>query len=228
MNDNTLLDFAGDLLPGLLVSFQLTVATLVFGIPLGIVLALGLRETNMLVRAPAMAVVEIGRGFPVLVILYLMYFGLPQVSITPTAMIAAVAGLAISFGAYTSEAFRAGLAAVPVGQYEAGLSIGLSVFALYRKVLLPQAIKIVVPPLIGWSIVYFQTTSLAYAIAVPELMSRAYTLATSNFQYLYMLGLAAFMYAAVSIPLSLISERLNNRSPRKARTIGTTVATPTL
>jgi polar amino acid transport system permease protein len=208
--------YLSDLLPGLLVSVELTAGALLLGFPLGIILAVGLLQQRLVLRLPALAVVEAGRGFPVLVILYLLYFGLPQIDITLTAKTAAIVGLAISFGAYTSDVFRAGLLAVPVGQTEAGLALGLSRSTLFMRVLLPQAVKIVIPPLLGWSIVYFQASSLAYALAVPELMSRAYVLATANFQYLYMIGLAAVLYGAISIPLSLISERMSVRTARAA------------
>lgn len=204
------------LLSGLSVSLQLTGLFLLIGLPLGLSLGMGLLQKRKVIQWPVLVVVEAGRGFPVLVILYLLYFGLPQIGMTPTAFIAAAVGLAISFGAYTSEVFRAGIAAVPPSQREAGLALGLSRFTLLRKVILPQAIRIVIPPLLGWTIVYFQASALAYAISVPELMSQAYTIATASFRYLDMLLLAAALYAAISIPASLLAERWSNRRGRSA------------
>lgn len=214
MNGDTWLNLIIDLLPGLLTTLELTAGTLAIGIPTGILLSLGMRQRNRLLSGPALLLVELGRGFPVLVILYLLYFGLPQIDLTLTAFLSSVVGLGISFGAYTSEVFRAGLNAIPAGQIEAGQALGLSRSTILVRVQLPQAIKIVIPPLLGWTIIYFQASSLAYALSVPELTSRAYILATSNFEYLNMLGLAALLYAAICIPISLLSEHLSVRTTR--------------
>lgn len=203
-----------DLLPGLVISLQLAAAMLAIGLPLGLLMALGLSEKRKILSLPTLAIVEIGRGIPALVLLYMIYFGLPQVGMSLDAFLSAAVGLAISFASYTSEVFRAGLAAVPNGQQEAGHALGLPRATIFLRVLLPQALKVIVPPLLGWSIIYFQATSLAFALAVPELMSRTYVLATTNFQYLYMFALAAVLYATISIPLSLLSEHMSRRGSK--------------
>ncbi|MCA4134810.1 amino acid ABC transporter permease [Arthrobacter sp. M4] len=206
-----------DLLPGLGVSLQLTAGLLAIGLPLGLLLAVGISSKDKIVRYPAVAVVEVGRGVPALVLLYLVYFGLPQTGITLDAMPAAMIGLGVSFAAYTSEVFRAGIQSVPQGQTEAGKALGMSGGVIFGKVVMPQALKIVVPPLLGWAVIYFQATSLAFALAVPELLSRAYVLATTNFQYLNMLSLAAMLYAGVAIPLTVLAEH-SSRRDAKSRT----------
>lgn len=216
MNDTTLWGTVQDLLPGLWISVRLTAGLLVVGVPVGMLLAVGCMQPRRLLAWPALVAVEVGRGFPALVVLYLLYFGLPQLELTLTAFVSTVVGLGLSFGAYTSEVFRAGLQAIPQGQREAGQALGLSRSTLFFRVLLPQALKIVIPPLLGWAIVFFQATSLAYTLSVPELMSRAYTLAASNFEYLNMLALAALLYAAISVPLSLFSEHLSRRTSKSA------------
>lgn len=200
-----------DLLPGLYVSVKLTAALLAIGLPIALLLAIGLGSRNKGTRLLAMIVVEAGRGVPALVLLYLVYFGLPQLHMTLTAFVSAAIALGVSFAAYSSEVIRAGIAAVPLGQVEAAAALGLSSRVAFARVVLPQAVRIIVPPMLGWGVVYFQATSLAFAIAVPELLSRAYTLATSNFQYFTLLVLAAVLFAVVSIPLSLIAERLSAR-----------------
>ena len=202
------------LLPGLWTSVLLTLALLAMGIPLGLLLAIGLSSRLRPVRLLTLACVEIGRGVPALVLIYLVYFGLPQAGLTIGAFAAGSMALAVSFGAYTSEVFRAGLAAVPSGQLEAARSLGLAPAKTFRLVVLPQAIRIVTPPLLGWAIVYFQATSLCFAIAVPELLSRAYTLATTTFQYLGILTLAAALYAVVCIPSSRLIARVERRRER--------------
>ena len=202
------------LLPGLWTSVQLTLALLAMGLPLGLLLAVGLSGGPRPVRLVTLVAVEVGRGIPALVLIYLVYFGLPQAGLTLGAFAAGSLALAVSFGAYTSEVFSAGLAAVPQGQLEAARSLGLAPAKTFRLVVLPQAIRIVTPPLLGWAIVYFQATSLCFAIAVPELLSRAYTLATTTFQYLGILTLAAALYAVVCIPSSRLIARVERRRER--------------
>jgi polar amino acid transport system permease protein len=199
------------LLPGLWTSVQLTFTLLAMGLPLGLLLAVGLSARLRLVRLLTLAAVEVGRGVPALVLIYLVYFGLPQAGLTVGAFAAGSIALAVSFGAYTSEVFRAGLAAVPSGQLEAARALGLAPAKTFRLVVLPQAVRIVTPSLLGWAIVYFQATSLCFAIAVPELLSRAYTLATTTFQYLGILTLAAILYAVVCIPSSRLIARIERR-----------------
>ncbi|HEY0279582.1 MAG TPA: amino acid ABC transporter permease [Solirubrobacterales bacterium] len=206
-----------ELLPGLWVSIKLTIVSLAFGLPFGVVLALGTSATNRLVRYAALVVVEAGRGTPALVLLYLVYFGLPSDGITLSVFMAGAITLAAGTGAYTSEIFRAGLLAVPRGQYEAARAIGLSYVDQLRLVVLPQAIRICVPPLVGWSIILFQGTSVAYAISLPELTSRAYNIGTITFKFTSVLALAGLMYAAIAIPAAQAVGFLERRHRRLNR-----------
>ncbi|MFJ4029927.1 amino acid ABC transporter permease [Paenarthrobacter sp. NPDC089989] len=198
-----------DLLPGLALSLGLTASLLAVGLPLGLLFAIGLGQKSRILRGTAIAVVEFARGVPALILLYLVYFGFPEFGVIIDSFPAAAIALGFSFAGYVSEVFRSGLEAVGKGQHEAAAALGLSSWTAFSKVVLPQAVKIVIPPLLGWSISYFQATSLAFAIAVPELMSRAYVLATTNFAYLLILSLAALLYAIVSIPLANLAERLS-------------------
>lgn len=203
-----------DLMPGLFVSLQLALCLLVLGLPLSVLLAVGMRLNNRVVRGVAQAIAEVARGMPALVLVYLIYFGLPQIGADLGAFLSAAVALAISFAGYASDSFKAGFDAVPRGQSEAAHALGLGRGTTFWRVILPQAIKVTLPPLLGWSIVYFQATSLAYAIAVPELLARAYLLATTNFQYFSLIGLAAVVYAAVCIPAALLAESLFSRTRR--------------
>lgn len=203
--------WARQLLPGLWTSIRLVAALVAIGAPLGLLLALALRSTVKPVKVLAVVIVEIGRGIPALVLLYLIYFGLPQSGIELTAFVSAALALGLNFAAYTSEVFRSGIDAVPVGQIEAAQALGLSRSVQLRKVVLPQAIRIIIPPLLGWLIIYFQATSLAFTVAVPELMSGAYTIATTTFQYLGVFVLAALLYAVICIPGSQLAAALERR-----------------
>lgn len=199
------------LLEGLWTSVQLTGAFLAIGLPLGLGLAVALSSASRLVRGAAMVVVEAGRAVPVLVLLYLVYFGLPDLDLRLGAFVSATLAIGFSFGAYTSEVFKAGIAAVAHGQREAARAVGLTHRQELRLVVLPQAVRIVIPPILGWAVIFFQATSLAFAIAVPELLSRSYTIGASTFRFLSVLLLAALLYAAVSIPASLAIDHLDRR-----------------
>lgn len=211
-----MLEWWPDLLSGLLVSVQLTFASLAIGLPGGIILALMVGSQKKIVHWTALVIVEIGRGIPALVLLYLVYFGLPNLSLSLSAFASAVAALAVSTAAYTSEIFRAGINSVPIGQEEAARALSLSRWHQLRYVILPQAIRRVIPPLIGWSIILFQGTSLAYAISVRELMARAYNIGTVTFRFWEVLLMAAFLYAVISIPLSQLVGRMEARVRAKA------------
>jgi polar amino acid transport system permease protein len=121
-----------------------------------------------------------------------------------TQFTAAVVAFAWSTGAYSSEILRASLEAVPHGQREAAAAIGFSRLDASVLVILPQAIRIAIPPLMSVAIQIFQATSLAFVIALPEVMSRAYETGSVTFEYLNVFLLAAALYAAVSLPASLL------------------------
>jgi polar amino acid transport system permease protein len=203
------------LLAGLVVSLRVTAAALLLGLPLGLALALltGARVRGL--RWSAVALVEIGRSPPTLVVVYVAYFGLPKTGITLPAEVAAVLALAYNSGAYTSEIFRGSLLAVPPQQSEAAAALGLRRAHQLRDVVLPQAVRIAIPPLAGFSITVFQASSLCFVIAVPELMSRAYNAGSVSFDYLGALALAALLYAAIAVPgaqgVHLLERRLTRR-----------------
>jgi polar amino acid transport system permease protein len=193
------LEWLPDLWPGLVVSLKLTGLCLLLGMPFGLVLALAIVSPVVLLRYLAMTVVEIGRGLPALVLLYLLYFGLPEVEITLTAFVTAVFSLAWTTGAYACDLFRAGLEAVPKGQREAALTCGLRGWTGFRHIILPQAIRISTPPLASLAITIFQGSSLAFVISVPELMSKGYELGAVTFRYMEVFALTAVLYGSITI-----------------------------
>ncbi|MEI9425765.1 amino acid ABC transporter permease [Mesorhizobium sp. Cs1299R1N1] len=192
------------LLSGLGISLLVALLSLSVGIPLGLGLALLVQSAWWPARWFALFIVEIGRGAPALVILQFVYFGLPTAGLTLGAVTSAVIALAWNTGAYTSEIIRAGLEAVPAGQKEAAITINLSRIDTLRFIILPQAFRVVAPPLLGFSILIFQATSLCFTISVPELVSRAYEIGSNTFQYFPVLMMAGILYAVICIPASLI------------------------
>lgn len=185
--------------PGLGVSLTLTGLCLLFGMPFGLLLALMLEGPVKPLRIAALVVVEVGRGAPALVLLYLLYFGLPEGGVTLSAFATGVISLSWTTGAYASELFRSGLAAVPAGQREAAITSGLRGWSGFRYIILPQAIRISTPPLASLGVTIFQTSSLAFVIAVPELMSKAYALGSITFEYLSVFALTSVLYGSITL-----------------------------
>ena len=212
------LDFWGewfpDLLAGFAISLEVTAACLLLGIPLGLLLALAVRSKSAVLRWAALAIVEIGRGTPALILLQFAYFGLPTAGVTLSSFTAASLALAWCTGAYTSEIIRAGLEAVPAGQQEAAEVIGLNRLDALRYVILPQGLRVAVPALLGFSIIMLQASSLCFTIALPEIVSQAYVVGSNTFRYLPVFLLAALMFAAVCIPATILVSLLERRLGR--------------
>lgn len=203
-----------NMLDGLYLSMSVTFFSLLFGIPLGFLLSLGVVSKAKAIRWAALAVVEIGRGAPSLVLLQFAYFGLPSAGMTLTSFTASIAALTWTTCAYTSEIIRAGLQSVPAGQREAALAIGLTRLDMMRFVIVPQGLRIAIPALLGFSILIFQSTSLCFAIALPELTSRAYEIGTNTFQYLPALVLAGILYLIICVPATLIVSMIEARAAK--------------
>lgn len=208
-----LVAYADPLMEGLLVSLQLTVMTLGLGLPAGLVLAIAAASRSKVIRVVTTTLVELGRGTPVLVLLLLVYNGIP---LTLPAFVAAFIALALSTAAYSSEIIRGGLQAVPEDEVEAGQALGMSRAHVLRDVIIPQGLRIAMPPLVGFCIIMFQATSLAYVIAVRELTAQAKSIANETFHYFNLFLLAGALYAAVSISASVLNQRAEKRLNRHA------------
>ncbi len=205
-----------DLLGGFAISLQVTAACLVLGIPFGLLLALGVQAKLTPLRWLCLVVVEVGRGTPALILLQFAYFGLPSTGITLSPFMAATLALAWCTGAYTSEIIRAGLQAVPRGQQEAADAIGLTGLDALRYVILPQALRVSVPALLGFSIIMLQASSLCFTIALPEIVSQAYIVGSNTFRYLPIFILTALLFASVCIPATILVSLLERRLGRHA------------
>lgn len=200
------------LLGGLNISLQVAALSLVIGIPLGLVLALGVGSKSRAACYISLILVEIGRGAPALVLLQFMYFGLPSAGLTLTSFLAAVVALAWNTGAYTSEIIRASLQSIHQGQREASEALGFNAFDELRFVLLPQALRVALPALLGFAILIFQGTSLCFTIALPELVSNAYEIGANTFRYMPALLLAGLLYTTICIPAAWVVSYVEKRS----------------
>lgn len=207
-------DWAPRLLDGLGLSLKVTGLSLAIGLTLGLVLALWSSAKRLPVRLPAIVLVEVGRGMPALVMLQLIYFGLPDAGLTLETFPAVVVALSLTTAAYTSEIIRAGLRAVPSGQLEAASALGMSGGDTQRFVVIPQGLRIALPTLMGFAILIFQISALAYSVGLPELLSQAYSVGAATYRYLDVLVLAGLFYLAVTIPASWLVARLERRLNR--------------
>lgn len=206
-----------ELIPGVGVALQLAGLSLLCGYPLALVFAVLIDNKFKIIRGITIVIVELGRGIPLLVLLYLFYQGLPQVDIIPSALEASLWAFTWSTAGYATEIIRSSLRSVPQGQIEGAQSIGLSPRDSFFTIILPQAARIAIPPLMGLAIIMFQLTSLAYVIAVSEVMQSAYFLGTKTFNYLPVFLAAAAVYAVVTIPASGLVTLVEKRLSRHLR-----------
>ncbi|OJU96452.1 MAG: cysteine ABC transporter permease [Shinella sp. 65-6] len=200
-------------------------AALVFTIPLTLAsfvlgLALGLLTAVVRLFAPrpfsdvARFYVWVIRGTPLLVQLFVIFYGLPSVGILLDAFPAALIGFTLNVGAYTSEIIRAVISSVPRGQWEAAYSIGMSWSQAMRRTILPQATRVAVPPLSNTFISLVKDTSLAAAVTVPELFPTAQRIVATTYEPLILYIEAALIYLALSSVLSSLQMRLEKRFAR--------------
>lgn len=209
-------EYFPQLFGGLEVTLALTGLSLLFGLPVGLLLALAVSSKARPLRIACVTLVEIGRGAPALVVLYMVYFGLPQAGLTWTAMVSAVVAFAWTTAAYTSEILRAGLQSVPEGITEAAAALGMERRDTLQYIIIPQGMRVAIPALMGFAILVFQGTSLAYKISVQELVSQAYSISSVNFQHLAVFTLVGIMYASISIPATWLTVYVEKRMARSA------------
>ncbi|NLS09240.1 amino acid ABC transporter permease [Nesterenkonia sp. MY13] len=212
------LDLAVDLLPGLRTSIYMALACLAVGLPLGFLAGMALNSQQRWLRIVVVIFVEIFRGFPALLTLYLVYFGL-----TNFLVVGRFTSVVIAFGltsaAYAAEIFRAAIASVPKGQLEAAQSLAFTRVQITTRVIIPHVLNVVVPPIIGIAIITFQGTALAYAIGARELLGSAYSIGMTDFRVLEPLMVAAALYLVVTSLLSwmeILADRRVQRITGKA------------
>ena len=189
----------------------LSVLSFPLAISAGLLIALG-RLYGPVWLKPLLAIhVEFLRGTPVMLQLFFIFFFLPEIGINVPAFATAVIGLAVNYSAYESEIYRAGLQAIPPGQLEAGLSLGMSRALALRRIVVPQAVRIVIPPVVNDFIALFKDTSVCSVVTIVELTKRFSVLSQSSQATIELMALTATLYMLMSYPLSLLSARLERR-----------------
>ncbi|MBI2082282.1 MAG: ABC transporter permease subunit [Deltaproteobacteria bacterium] len=208
-------------IPTLLKGAGITIGLSVLSMVLAIVLGLALTIVRVYVPGPfsrlATAYIEIYRGTPLLVQLFILYYGLPNIGISLSPFVAAILGLGMNYAAYESEIYRAGIAAIPRGQSEAAQALGMPQSVVVRRIILPQAIRITLPAVTNDFIALFKDSSIVSMIAMVELTKTYSILASTTFKYFELGLITAFLYFGMSYPLSLLSRRLERRMGRALR-----------
>ncbi|TDG06592.1 ectoine/hydroxyectoine ABC transporter permease subunit EhuD [Paraburkholderia guartelaensis] len=200
-----------DLLKGALTSIELTFSILALSLPFGLLLAIARLSRARLPRAIASVYIEVIRGTPALLQLFYIYFVLPSFGIRFAPFTAGVIGLSINYSAYLAEVYRAGIEAVPKSQTQAAKALGMSGRQTLRLIVLPQAIRIVVPPLGNYAISLFKDTSLVSIVTVKELMFTGQIISSTNFQYVTIFTLVGALYLAFSWPSALVVHWLERK-----------------
>jgi polar amino acid transport system permease protein len=203
------------LLEGLRLTIVVTIGSLLLSTALGMVWALMRVSGIGPLVAFSKGLVNTIRGIPILVQLFWIYFVFPEIGITLTALQAGILGLGFAYSAYQSENFRAGIEAIDHGQIEAAMSLGMGWGLMMRRVILPQAVRIILPPYGNTMIMMLKDSSQASTITVAELAMKGQMLAASTFKNSTVFTLVALLYLVMSVPLILFVGWLERRTAKK-------------
>jgi polar amino acid transport system permease protein len=202
------------LLQGAWLTILVTLGSLALSTVLGMVWAVMRVSGIRWLAIVAVTTVNLLRGIPIIVLLFFLYFVMPDFGLSLSAVQAAILGLGIAYSAYQSENFRAGIEAVDHGQVEAARALGMGWPLMMRRVVLPQAVKIVLPPYGNIMIMMLKDSSQASTITVAELALQGKLIATSTFQNATVFSMVAVMYLVMCVPLILFVRHLEKRSSR--------------
>jgi len=189
----------------------IALGSMVIAVTLGLPLAVGQWKGPPWLRALCTIYVEFFRGTPVLVQLLFLYFGLPVIGIAMPGLLTALVGLGLNYAAYESQVYRASLDAIPNGQWEASYSLGMSSVLAFRRIILPQAFRIALPPMTNDFVSLFKDTSVAFAISVWELATAYRELANASGQFLLLGVTVSLFYLAMSLPMAHVARMLEQR-----------------
>jgi len=194
-----------------------TIGALIVALLLGLAIALMRISRVRPVRWVALVYTDVLRGTPALVQLFIIYFGLSDLGLEFDPVSAAIIGLGMNGAAYVGEIYRAGIEATHRGQMEAALSLGMTPLKAMRFIILPQALRVMLPPLCNYAILLVKDTAIISTIAAPEIMFEARRLVQATFMHsisgqIYLL--CALFYLALTLPLSYLARRLEQARRR--------------
>ena len=194
------------------VTLLYSIATVVGGIVIGVICGLGLLSRRRWLTLPLEGYVEVFRCTPLLVQIVWFYYALPiLLNFSLPAWLAAGLGLTLYMGAFCTEIFRAGVISIGRGQWQAARALGMTHIQLMRRIVLPQAVRRMVPPLVNQSITQLKNTALLYVVAVPDLMYTGSIVTAETFRPLEVYTSVAAMYFIILYPMTLFAKRLEVR-----------------
>jgi polar amino acid transport system substrate-binding protein len=208
---NQYLSFVPLLLRGALVTLEISFVSMALAVIAGLLLAIVRVFGSRWVSWPAIAFIEIIRGTPLLIQLFIIFYGLPSLGIRLTPFWAAVIGLGLNYAAYEAENYRAGIQAVPRGQLDAALALGLTRMQTIRRIVLPQAVRLVIPPVTNDFIALLKDSSLVSVITMVELTKVYGQLASTYYDYIGLGILVAAVYFLMGLPIARLSRYLEGR-----------------
>ena len=198
-----------------LVTIQATIIGFVLAAVVGLILAILRMSRSQWVSLPTAGFIEFIRSTPLLIQIFFIYFVFPEFGVTLSAMTAGVLALGLHYGTYCSEVYRAGLANIPRGQWEASTALNLSGYHTFRDVIIPQAIPPVVPALGNYLVALFKETPLLSAIAVLELMQTAKILGSENFRYTEPITLVGIFFLVFSLITAALIRQVERALSRR-------------
>lgn len=198
-------------LGGIGYTLLISIVSMAVGLVLGFFLSLARTAPYRLLEWPARLYISFMRGVPILVILFLLYFALPVIGIQFTAVQAALIGFSINSAAYIAEVFRSSLASVDKGQWESSRALGLTYWQSMRRIILPQSVRIAIPPLSNVYLDLIKASSLAAMITVPEVFQKARIVGAREYDLLTLLILVALIYWAICSIMTVLQNYLEKR-----------------
>ncbi len=198
-------------LSGIGYTLLIALVSMVVGLIIGFFLALARTSSYFILQWPARMYISFMRGVPILVILFLLYFGFPVVGIEFTAVQAALIGFSLNSAAYMAEILRSSLSSVDIGQWESSKALGLSYWQSMKRIILPQSVRIAIPPLSNVLMDLIKASSLAAMITVPEIFQKARIIGAREYDLLTLLILVALIYWAICSAMTVMQNYLEKR-----------------
>jgi polar amino acid transport system permease protein len=208
---NEMISFLPSLLAGAWVTITVSLVAYALALIVGLVFGIARMSRFWPIKAVATVYVQFIRGTPLLLQLFFIYYVLPYGGIVLTAFASGVSGLTINYSAYMAEVFRSGVQAIPSGQREAGLSLGMSRRLLMRRIILPQAIRIVIPAIGNFFVSIFKDSALVSVITMRDLMFSGQLLASATFKHFEIFALVGVIYFVISYPTAKLVDYIEAR-----------------
>ncbi|MGH7069040.1 MAG: amino acid ABC transporter permease [Acetobacteraceae bacterium] len=193
-----------------IITAELSFGAMLLGGLLGLAVALGRTSSQQILRRGAAAYIGTVQGIPVLVVLFVVYFGLPYAGINVPPLVAAILSLSVFASGYLGDIWRGAIESVARQQWEASASLAMTRAQQYRYIILPQAIRISLPPTVGFVVQLVKNTSIVSIVGVMELVRGGQVTSTATFQPLLVFGVVAAIYFCICFPLSLLSRKMES------------------